>query len=140
MRLACPARAKDPAGRREAAAVMSRSTVMEIGLGVLATVAACNPERKQDCEKFLAVMMPANGAMPNAGAVDEVNKNVAALGLRDQPLRIYATNYQSTLTVLSNTLRLKDDPSAPDGTDSVMKTHLKEARTAREDVERYCAQ
>jgi hypothetical protein len=108
--------------------------------GAMASVEACNPERKQECDKFLAAMKPLDLGTPSAEAVDGVKKEVAALDLQDQPLHIYAENYQNTLTVLSTTLRLKDDPSAPDGTDDVIKTHLKEARADSQDVQRYCAQ
>jgi hypothetical protein len=126
--------------RGESAVVTFRQTAIVIAAGVLASLAACNPERKQECAKFLAVMKSLDEGMPTADAVDQVGKDVDGLHLQDQPLAIYATNYKTTLTVLSNTLRLKDDPSAPDGTIDVMKTHLREARTAHDDVERYCAQ
>ncbi|HXN33439.1 MAG TPA: hypothetical protein VN894_16335 [Polyangiaceae bacterium] len=102
--------------------------------------ASCNQQRKQECDKFLAAMKPLDEGTPSAEVVDRVRQDVQALNLEDQPLHIYATNYQNTLTVLSSTLRLKADPSAPDGTDEVIKTHLKEARTDRDDVGRYCAQ
>ena len=101
---------------------------------------SCNPQRKQECDKLLAAMSPLAEGTPGVEVVDRVRQDVQALNLEDQPLRIYASNYQNTLTVLSNTLRLKADPSAPDGTDDVIKMHLKEARTDREDVGRYCAQ
>ncbi len=105
-----------------------------------AGAASCNPQRKQECDKFLAAMKPLDEGTPSAEVVDRVRQDVQALNLEDQPLHIYATNYQNTLTVLATTLRLKEDPSAPDGTEGVIKTHLKEARTDREDVGRYCAQ
>jgi hypothetical protein len=101
---------------------------------------ACSQERKQQCDKFLAAMKPLDEGTPSAEVVDRVRQEVQALNLEDQPLHIYATNYQNTLTVLASTLRLKADPSAPDGTDEVIKTHLREARVDREDVTRYCAQ
>jgi hypothetical protein len=127
---------------RESAVLTFRQTAVAIAVavGALAGLTACNPERKQECEKFVAVMKPLDEAMPSVETVDQVGKDVDALHLQDQPLTIYATNYKTMLAVLSNTLRLKDDPSAPDGTNDVIKSHLREARTAREDVQRYCAQ
>lgn len=117
-----------------------RLAAMAIALGAMASLEACNPERKAECEKFVAAMKPLDEGTPTAEEVDRVNKEVAALELQDQPLHIYAANYRNTLTVLSATLRLKDDPSAPDGTEGVFKTHLKEARADGQDVQRYCAQ
>ena len=112
---------------------------MVVALGAIAT-AACNPERRQACDKFLAAMKPLDEGSPTAELVDRVREDVASLNLQDQPLRIYADNYRNTLTVLGNTLRLKADPAAPDGTDDVIKMRLKEARTDRDDVRRYCEQ
>jgi hypothetical protein len=111
-----------------------------MAMGAVLFFAACNPERKRECEKLLEVMPPFDEAAPSVGTVDRVNKDVESLRLQDQPLQIYTTNYQRTLAVLSNTLALKASPSAPDGTDDVIKTHLREARSAREDVQRYCSQ
>jgi hypothetical protein len=109
----------------------------------LATLAGCNTQRKQDCEKFLPAMTPLQEGMPTSDAVDRVHDSVAAVQFEDEPLREYATNYKNTLAVLSNTLKLKatagpDGP--PDGTDDVIKRNLKEARTDFDDVSRYCAQ
>lgn len=109
-------------------------------LGGAIVVLSCNPQRKQECDKFLGAMKPLDEGSPTADVVDRVRQEVQALNLEDQPLHIYATNYENTLTVLSSTLRLKEDPSAPDGTDDVIKARLKEARTDSEDVRRYCAQ
>jgi hypothetical protein len=116
--------------------VAIRLTAVAIVLGAV----ACNPQRKQECEKFLAAMKGLDDEASSAETVDLARKEVEALNLQDQPLRIYATNYQNTLAVLSGTLRLKGDPSAPDGTDDVIKTRLLEARTDRDDVRRYCEQ
>jgi hypothetical protein len=101
---------------------------------------ACNKERKDECDALLVAMAPLSQGEPTGDTVDRVDRAVRALDLKDQPLHIYADNYQKTLTVLSSTLQLGASPSAPDGTDDVIKTHLKEARTDRADVERYCAQ
>lgn len=89
---------------------------------------------------MLAAMKPLDDGMPTADTVDRVRKDVSALKLQDQPLHIYAQNYENTLTVLSNTLRLEASPSAPDGTDDVVKSRLNEARTDRVDAARYCSE
>jgi hypothetical protein len=119
--------------------VTIRPTAVAIVLGALAG-AACNPERKQECDKFLAAMKPLDEPAPTADVVDRVSREVDTLDLQDQPLRIYATNYRNTLTVLSSTLHLRSDPSAPDGTEDVIKARIKEARADSQDVQRYCAQ
>jgi hypothetical protein len=105
-----------------------------------AALIACNPQRQQDCDKFVAVMKQLDEGTPTAATVDRVSKEVEALNLQDQPLQIYAANYRNTLTVLSSTLLLNESPTPPDGTDDVIKTHLKEARADSRDVQRYCAQ
>ena len=109
----------------------------------LAALAGCNSTRKQDCEKFLTAMSPMQSEVPSMDAVDRTHDNVAAIQFEDEPLREYSTNYKNTLSVLSNTLRLKasagpDGP--PDGTDDVIKQNYKEARTDLDDITRYCAQ
>jgi hypothetical protein len=107
---------------------------------VALAASGCDNERKQECSQFLSVMKPLNDGTPSADTVDNVSKQVGALKFQDQPLSVYATNYRKTLDVLSSTLKLKASGSAPDGTDDVIKTNLKEARTDREDVQRYCSQ
>ena len=104
---------------------------------------ACNTERKQECEKFLSAMGPIQSDTPTGDTVDRVFQSMDSTQFQDEPLYEYAKNYKATLTVLSNTLKLKanagpDGP--PDGTDEVIKTNLKEARTDFDDVSRYCAQ
>jgi hypothetical protein len=116
---------------------MKNRTVLAIAA---LSLLACNSARKQDCDKFLAAMKPLDQGTPSADTVDRVAGDVAALPLQDEPMRIYAKNYGTTLTVLSNTLKLKASPSAPDGTDDVIKQNLKAARTDRDDVQRYCSQ
>ncbi|MDP9151889.1 MAG: hypothetical protein M3O36_18355 [Myxococcota bacterium] len=112
---------------------------------------ACNAERKQECDKLLAAMTPfepqgssgsalRRAAPPTPEEVERVKTEVAALNLQDQPLAIYAENYQKTLTVLASTLQLAATFSAPFGTEDVIHTKLAEARTDRDDVQRYCAQ
>jgi hypothetical protein len=109
----------------------------------LAYVAGCNTQRKQDCDTFLTAMRPMQADTPSVDVVDRVHDGVAAVQFGDEPLREYATNYKNTLTVLSNTLKLKaaagpDGP--PDGTEDVIKQNLKDARTDFDDIARYCSQ
>jgi len=118
---------------------VDRSHFLAAGIATIALTLGCNSERKQECSRLLAAMEPLDQGVPSVETVDRVNKDVGALNLQDQPLHIYAENYQKTLTVLSSTLALQASPSAPDGTDDVVKARLKEARTDRQDVERYCA-
>lgn len=109
-------------------------------LGVLVLVGACNEERKQECDRFLDAMKPLDQGIPTQAVVDSVAKQVAAIHFQDEPLGIYAKNYGQRLTILSNTLALKEGPSPPDGTDDVIKQNLAKARTDASDVRRYCAQ
>jgi hypothetical protein len=107
----------------------------------LGGAAGCNAQRKQECDAFLSAMTPLQEGTPSDETVDRVHESVSALEFQDQPLREYATNYKNTLAVLSGTLKLKagagpDGP--PDGTEDVIKKNLKEARTDRDDVARYC--
>jgi hypothetical protein len=104
------------------------------------SVAACNSARKQECDKFLGVIKPLDEGTPTVDAVDRVHKDLGALQLQDEPLKVYAKNYGDKLTVLSNTLALKAGGSPPDGTDAVIKQNLKAVRTDRDDVQRYCSQ
>jgi hypothetical protein len=101
---------------------------------------ACNTERKQECDRLLAAMKPLEQSTPSADVVDSVSKQVSGMSFQDEPLDIYAKNYVKTLAILSSTLKLKTEPSAPDGTDDVIKLKLKAARTDASDVQRYCAQ
>jgi hypothetical protein len=115
-----------------------------VGLVAVALVAVvtsgCDNERKQECSQFLSAMKPLDEGTPSADTVDTVAKQVAAIKFQDQPLGVYAENYGKTLKVLSNTLQLKASGSPPDGTDDVIKKNLKEARTDKDDVQRYCSQ
>lgn len=113
--------------------------LVALGLAALAA-SGCDNERKQECTQFVGAMKPLDDGTPSADTVDSVSKQVAAIKFQDQPLGVYATNYRKTLEVLSNTLKLKASGSAPDGTDDVIKKNLKEARTDKEDVQRYCSQ
>jgi hypothetical protein len=88
-------------------------------------------------------MQPLQSGAPTSDDVDRAQQQLSGIKFSDQPLQVYATNYSGTLTVLSNTLKLKagagpDGP--PDGTDSVIKSNLKDARTDFDDISRYCAQ
>jgi hypothetical protein len=102
--------------------------------------AGCDKERKAECDQFLTAMKPLDQGTPTSELVDSVAKQVDAIKLEDQPLVIYAQNYQAKLKVLSSTLKLKAGGSAPDGTDAVIQGKLKEARTDAADVQRYCEQ
>ncbi len=106
---------------------------------VLAASLACNDQRKQECDRFLAAMKPLEKGTPASSTVDAVSKQVEGLSLQDATLAIYAKNYRATLLVLSNALKLKEGSSPPDGTDAVIEQNLKAARTDAEDAGRYCA-
>ena len=112
-----------------------------VAVGLVALVASgCDNERKQECSQFLGAMKPLDDGTPSSDTVDSVSKQVASIKFQDQPLGVYAENYRKTLEVLSNTIKLKASGSAPDGTDDVIKKNLKEARTDKDDVQRYCSQ
>jgi hypothetical protein len=113
-----------------------------LGCAALAAVAVagCNAERKQECDKLLGAMKPLEQGTPSADVVDSVSKQIDGIAFKDQTLAIYAKNYKETLTVLSSTLKLKASPSAPDGTDDVIKQKLKQARTDTSDIARWCAE
>jgi hypothetical protein len=106
---------------------------------VIATSIACNDQKKQECDRFLAAMKPLETGTPSVEMVDSVARELDSLHLQDPTLAIYAKNYRATLVVLSSTLKLKADPSAPDGTDAVVQQNLKTARTDATDAQRYCA-
>ena len=123
------------------APVEVKATVAAVAtLAALLMIASCNPQRQQDCEKFVSTMKDIDEGSPSAATVDRVNQQVQALQLQDQPLQIYAENYRNTLSGLSSSLRLNESSSAPDGTDDVIKSQLKIARTDSRDVQRYCSQ
>jgi hypothetical protein len=109
------------------------------GFAACVLLAACDDERKAECDKFLSAMKPLDDGTPSAAQVDSVQHAVDGLQFKDQPLGVYAKNYTATLTVLSSTIKLKDGPSPPDGTDDVIKAKLKEARTDKVDTARYCS-
>ncbi len=104
---------------------------------------ACNTVRKQECEKFLPAMGPMQGDTPSADTVDRVRESVESMEFQDEPLHEYGKNYRETLTVLSSTLKLKSSAGPdgpPDGTDDVIKSNLKDARTDYDDISRYCSE
>lgn len=100
---------------------------------------ACDETRKQECDALLGAMKPLDVGTPSSQTVDAVSKQVGALKFQNQPLGVYATNYQKTLAILSGTLKLKEGSSPPDGTDAVIADNLKHARTDRDDVQRFCS-
>ena len=123
------------------APVEAKAIVIAVAiLAGLLMIASCNPQRQQDCEKIVSAMRELDEGAPNAAIVDQVNQQVQALQLQDQPLQIYAENYRNTLSGLSSSLRLNESSSAPDGTDDVIKSQLKIARADSRDVQRYCSQ
>jgi len=85
-------------------------------------------------------MKPLDQGTPSTEVVERVDKDVAAIQFQDLSIGVFAKNYRATLAVLASTLKLQASPSAPDGTDDVVKTKVKEARTQRDDAARYCAQ
>jgi hypothetical protein len=100
----------------------------------------CDDARKQECDKLLTAMKPLDQGTPTSDTVDAVSRQVGAIKFQYQPLGVYAENYRGTLTILSNTLRLKASGQAPDGIDDVIKKKLTEARTDKDDVQRLCSQ
>jgi len=117
-----------------------------VGVCACATMvflAGCDSQRKQDCAKFLPAMSGMATGVPSVETVDQVLTSVGGIQFADEPLKEYATNYKNTLTVLSNTLKLKSSAGPdgpPDGTEDVIKQNLKEARTDFDDISRYCSQ
>jgi hypothetical protein len=129
---------------------MSRPRFIVLGLGaplllaaLLGATSGCNNERKQECDKFLSIIKPiddtSGGIGPSSATFDRMKSDLSAIHFQDQPLGVYAGNFEHTLTVLSGTTKLKEGPSAPDGTDDLLKTQLKKARTDRDDLQRYCS-
>lgn len=117
-----------------------RSVILVLGvLGVLA-VTGCNSERKQECDKFLSALKPIDDSSPSSSSLGRMKTDIAAIHFQDQPLSVYAQNYEHTLTVLEGTTKLKEGSSAPDGTNDLLKTQLKKARTDRDDIKWYCSQ
>jgi hypothetical protein len=107
---------------------------------VLCGLVSCNSVRKKECETLLSAMQPLDQPASTVDVVGRMRDAIEAIQFADEPLREYARSAKATLIVLSNTLALKDGPSPPDGTDDVIKAKLKEARTAKDDVVRYCSQ
>jgi hypothetical protein len=109
----------------------------------LAGPTACNEERQQECDKFLAAIRPLKDSAPSSAVVDKASADVSAIAFQDQPLGVYAKNYKQTLSVLSSTIKLKENaPNAdavPDGTQDVIQKTLAKARTDDADIARYCA-
>ena len=101
----------------------------------------CSQERRHECERFLEVMNPLQGgSVPTAARADQARDALSGLTFQDQPLREYASSAKATLTVLASTLHVSEAPSAPDGTDDLVKQKVAEALTELRDVTRYCSQ
>jgi hypothetical protein len=106
----------------------------------LGALAGCNAERKKECDDFLAALRPLESPAPHDDSVDRARADIAAIRFEDEPLREYASSTKTTLTVLSNALKLQAGGSPPDGTDDLVKAKLKEATDEHADVARYCSQ
>jgi hypothetical protein len=112
----------------------------------LALSAACDEQRRRDCDALVVAMKPLdapNGnekALPTLETVDGVKKQVESMKVSDQTLGVHVRNYVKTLGVLASTVALKSSSSPPDGTDDVIRTNLKQARSVANDVKRYCAE
>ena len=111
--------------------------------------AGCDEQRQRECQELVGAMQPLDApegatkvasAIPTLDAVRGVKSGVEHMTFHDQPLAIYAQNYEKTLSVLANTLEVKSSSMPPDGVDEVIKKNLKEARADADDVRRYCAQ
>jgi hypothetical protein len=125
---------------------MRKTPSVAFALSVIVLIAAafapltgCDSPRKKECAQLLDAMKPLEQGVPTADTVDQMSADVDSMQFQDLPLGIYAKNFRTTLAVLSNILKLKDSPSAPDSTDDVIKAKLKEARAAKDDAARYCA-
>ena len=99
---------------------------------------ACDAERQQECGKLQAALKPLGDA-PSAESVKRAHDAVAAITFQDEPLREYAKGATATMTVLANTMELQADPSAPDGTNDVVKAKLKDLAGEQAEVTRYCS-
>jgi len=120
-----------------------RAAYLAFAAATLAALCACNEERKQECDRFLAAIRPLKDGTPTSEVVDRVSADVSSISFQDQPLGVYAKNYTQTLSVLSSTLKLKENaanPDAvPDGAPVVIQKSLAKARTDDADIARYCA-
>jgi hypothetical protein len=119
---------------------MKALTTAALAACAAGAMASCNNQRKQECERFLAAMPTFDAAPASLETVRHARDAIEAIAFEDEPLREYAKTTKATLAVLSNTLSVSNSPSPPEGTDDVIKQQLKEARTNRDDVVRYCSQ
>lgn len=98
----------------------------------------CDNTRQQECGQFLSAMKPLAQGTPSQEIVDSAESKISAIQYLDQPLREYALSTKATLHTLSESIRMQNGPSPPDGTDEVVKAKLNEARGEDDDVIRYC--
>ncbi|MGD0675935.1 MAG: hypothetical protein ABSC94_10980 [Polyangiaceae bacterium] len=112
--------------------------LLVLGLLLVLGAASCNTERKEECEQFLLAMKALEDSPASTEVADRTLTTLASISFKDEPLREYASSTKTTLTVLSNTLKVQASPSPPDGTDELVAAKMKEARGEREDVARYC--
>jgi hypothetical protein len=104
------------------------------------TLLGCNGTRKQECDQFLLAMKPLAKGTPSVELVDAASRKIAAIQFQDEPLHEYASSTKTTLSTLADTIRLQTTPSAPDGTDDLIKVKLKEVGGEIDEVTRYCAE
>lgn len=100
----------------------------------------CNGTRKQECDQFISAMKPLTKGTPSVELVDTAGRKIAAIQFQDEPLHEYASSTKATLSTLADTIRLQTAPSAPDGTDDLIKVKLKEVGGEMDEVTRYCAE
>ncbi len=128
---------KRPGWLRTALRGASRMTPALAIAGTL-LLAACDAERQQECGKLQAALKPL-GEAPSAETVKRAHDAVMAIQFQDEPLHEYAKSAAATMTVLANTMDLQADPSAPDGTNDVVKAKVKELAGEQAEVTRYCS-
>lgn len=104
------------------------------------TLVGCNGTRKQECDQLISAMKPLTKGTPSVELVDIARRNIAAIQFQDEPLHEYASSTKTTLSTLSDTIRLQTTPSPPDGTDDLIKVKLKEVTGEIDEVTRYCAE
>jgi|GEM_PF-1888962 hypothetical protein len=119
---------------------MKRQFAVALGAGVLAICAACNTERKKECDQLISALAPLDDEPLTSASLARLRSAIDAQTLDDQPLHEYASTLKSTLEVLWSTLAVKEEPSPPDGTDDVVKAKIKQAKAARDDVTHYCSE
>lgn len=116
----------------------SRTALAASAIAGTLSFVACDAQRQQECGKLQAALKPLGDA-PSAEAVRRAHDAVSAIQFTDEPLHEYAKSAAATMTVLANTMDLQADPSAPDGTNDVVKAKLRELAGEQAEVTRYCS-